>query len=65
MLSSYVKYSFPFIRIAFIGPSVVMQVYRLRLLGDYHHSTRIAFVEFIMVFSLHLYSCMPYFSFLI
>lgn len=26
-----------------------MQVYRLRLLGDYHHSTRIAFVEFVMV----------------
>ena len=25
------------------------QVYRLRLLGDYHHSTRIAFVEFVMV----------------
>ncbi|CAA7399607.1 unnamed protein product [Spirodela intermedia] len=24
------------------------EVYRLRLLGDYHHSTRIAFVEFIM-----------------
>ncbi|KAK4601132.1 hypothetical protein RGQ29_010631 [Quercus rubra] len=24
------------------------QVYRLRLLGDYHHSTRIAFVEFVM-----------------
>lgn len=27
----------------------LMQVYRLRLLGDYHHSTRIAFVEFVMV----------------
>ncbi len=26
-----------------------MQVARLRLLGDYHHSTRIAFVEFVMV----------------
>nr|GLL49169.1 hypothetical protein DM860_007141 [Ipomoea trifida] len=25
------------------------EVYRLRLLGDYHHSTRIAFVEFAMV----------------
>ncbi|XP_058104989.1 polyadenylate-binding protein-interacting protein 11-like isoform X2 [Magnolia sinica] len=25
------------------------EVYRLRLLGDYHHSTRIAFVEFVMV----------------
>ncbi|XP_030540282.1 polyadenylate-binding protein-interacting protein 11 isoform X2 [Rhodamnia argentea] len=24
------------------------KVYRLRLLGDYHHSTRIAFVEFVM-----------------
>ncbi|CAK9158236.1 unnamed protein product [Ilex paraguariensis] len=24
------------------------EVYRLRLLGDYHHSTRIAFVEFVM-----------------
>lgn len=28
--------------------SVCGEVYRLRLLGDYHHSTRIAFVEFIM-----------------
>jgi hypothetical protein len=26
-----------------------MQVYRLRLLGDHHHPTRIAFVEFVMV----------------
>jgi hypothetical protein len=26
-----------------------VQVARLRLLGDYHHSTRIAFVEFVMV----------------
>ncbi|KAL1808718.1 hypothetical protein ACET3Z_025708 [Daucus carota] len=25
------------------------EVYRLRLLGDYHHSTRIAFVEFVIV----------------
>jgi hypothetical protein len=25
-----------------------VQVARLRLLGDYHHSTRIAFVEFVM-----------------
>ncbi|KNA03187.1 hypothetical protein SOVF_211590, partial [Spinacia oleracea] len=24
------------------------EVYRMRLLGDYHHSTRIAFVEFVM-----------------
>lgn len=30
--------------------SILLQVYRLRLLGDYHHSTRIAFVEFVMVF---------------
>lgn len=29
----------------------LLQVYRLRLLGDYHHSTRIAFVEFVMVIS--------------
>ena len=28
------------------------QVYRLRLLGDYHHSTRIAFVEFVMVIAI-------------
>jgi hypothetical protein len=27
--------------------SVCGEVYRLRLLGDYHHSTRIAFVEFV------------------
>ena len=36
----------------------LVQVYRLRLLGDYHHSTRIAFVEFVMViglFSLSIY----------
>uniref|UniRef100_A0A2P2LYP8 Uncharacterized protein MANES_01G055500 n=1 Tax=Rhizophora mucronata TaxID=61149 RepID=A0A2P2LYP8_RHIMU len=39
--------------------SICGEVYRLRLLGDYHHSTRIAFVEFVMViasvflFSLH------------
>ncbi|KAG5558902.1 hypothetical protein RHGRI_008748 [Rhododendron griersonianum] len=26
-----------------------VDVYRLRLLGDFHHSTRIAFVEFVMV----------------
>lgn len=26
-----------------------VQVAQLRLLGDHHHSTRIAFVEFIMV----------------
>ncbi|XP_062103898.1 polyadenylate-binding protein-interacting protein 11-like [Humulus lupulus] len=29
--------------------SVCGEVYRLRLLRDYHHSTRIAFVEFVMV----------------
>ncbi|KAL1544422.1 Poly(A) RNA polymerase cid13 [Salvia divinorum] len=28
--------------------SICGKVYRLRLLGDYHHSTRIAFVEFVM-----------------
>ncbi|KAL8538181.1 hypothetical protein ACS0TY_000224 [Phlomoides rotata] len=28
--------------------SICGEVHRLRLLGDYHHSTRIAFVEFIM-----------------
>jgi hypothetical protein len=28
-----------------------VKVARLRLLGDYHHSTRIAFVEFVMVSS--------------
>ncbi|KAM0935046.1 putative RNA recognition motif domain, ataxin-2, RNA-binding domain superfamily [Dioscorea sansibarensis] len=28
--------------------SICGEVYRLRLLGDYHHSTRIAFVEFAM-----------------
>nr|DAD18047.1 TPA_asm: hypothetical protein HUJ06_019510 [Nelumbo nucifera] len=28
--------------------SICGQVYRLRLLGDYHHSTRIAFVEFVL-----------------
>ena len=27
----------------------IVKVARLRLLGDYHHSTRIAFVEFVMV----------------
>jgi hypothetical protein len=27
----------------------VLQVFQLRLLGDFHHSTRIAFVEFVMV----------------
>ncbi|GFZ04983.1 hypothetical protein Acr_17g0005550 [Actinidia rufa] len=34
------------------------KVYRLRLLGDYHHSARIAFVEFVMVIDplwLHFY----------
>ncbi|KAL6536586.1 poly(A) polymerase Cid12 [Orobanche gracilis] len=29
--------------------SICGEVYRLRLFGDYHHSTRIAFVEFSMV----------------
>ncbi|XP_040936430.1 polyadenylate-binding protein-interacting protein 11 isoform X2 [Gossypium hirsutum] len=33
-------------RDAFKGSTCLMQVYRLRLLGDYQHSTRIAFVEF-------------------
>ncbi|KAJ1276247.1 hypothetical protein BS78_05G200100 [Paspalum vaginatum] len=28
--------------------SICGEVYRLRLLGDYHHSIRIAFVEFVM-----------------
>ncbi|KAK8512015.1 hypothetical protein V6N12_074699 [Hibiscus sabdariffa] len=28
--------------------TVCGEVYRLRLLGDYHHSTRVAFVEFVM-----------------
>ncbi|URE49604.1 RNA recognition motif containing protein [Musa troglodytarum] len=28
--------------------SICGEVYRLRLLGDYHHSTRIAFVEFVV-----------------
>lgn len=34
---------------------VFIQVYRLRLLGDYHHSSRIAFVEFAMVVSFSLF----------
>ncbi|XP_062191869.1 polyadenylate-binding protein-interacting protein 12-like isoform X2 [Phragmites australis] len=29
--------------------SICGEVFRLRLLGDYHHSTRIAFVEFVML----------------
>ncbi|KAL0331588.1 UNVERIFIED_CONTAM: Polyadenylate-binding protein-interacting protein 11 [Sesamum angustifolium] len=29
-----------------VSPIVLIKVYRLRLLGDYHHSSRIAFVEF-------------------
>ncbi|CAI0441837.1 unnamed protein product [Linum tenue] len=33
------------------GACGLVQVYRLRLLGDYHHSTRIAFVEFVQVFT--------------
>jgi competence protein ComGC len=44
----------------------LIQVYRLRLLGDYHHSTRIAFVEFVMViasFSLLLVFFIPMCSF--
>ncbi|KAK9275156.1 hypothetical protein L1049_022415 [Liquidambar formosana] len=36
------------VRNAFKRTACLMQVYRLRLLGDYHHSTRIAFVEFVM-----------------
>nr|GMD10399.1 Polyadenylate-binding protein-interacting protein 11 [Ipomoea batatas] len=34
--------------------SICGEVYRLRLLGDYHHSTRIAFVEFTMVIDILL-----------
>lgn len=40
----------------------MLKVYRLRLLGDYHHSTRIAFVEFVMVrkvLSIHLTCIQP------
>ncbi|KAL8265658.1 hypothetical protein R6Q59_003002 [Mikania micrantha] len=36
------------IAIAPVNPTFLPRVYRLRLLGDYHHSTRIAFVEFVM-----------------
>ncbi|KAF8413397.1 hypothetical protein HHK36_001378 [Tetracentron sinense] len=35
--------------VKFFFESTCGEVYRLRLLGDYHHSTRIAFVEFVMV----------------
>lgn len=38
-----------FIEIVIHRMHLLTQVYRLRLLGDYHHSTRIAFVEFVMV----------------
>ncbi|KAK1388222.1 hypothetical protein POM88_016400 [Heracleum sosnowskyi] len=31
------------------------KVYRVRLLGDYHHSTRIAFLEFVMVSVIRFY----------
>lgn len=44
--------------------SLFLQVYRLRLLGDYHHSTRIAFVEFVMVFVSSSISCICIFCFL-
>ncbi|XXG43367.1 hypothetical protein AAC387_Pa01g3419 [Persea americana] len=38
--------------------SVCGEVQRLRLLGDYHHSTRIAFVEFVMAESaIHALNC--------
>ena len=37
------------------GLACMMQVYRLRLLGDHHHPTRIAFVEFVMVLLYPLY----------
>jgi len=46
--------------------SICGEVFRLRLLGDYHHSTRIAFVEFVMVsyhtFVFHIFvqSCIQY-----
>ncbi|KAF8412060.1 hypothetical protein HHK36_000013 [Tetracentron sinense] len=43
--------------------SVCGEVYRLRLLGDYHHSTRIAFVEFVMVIaSKSVYSHAEFFA---
>lgn len=48
----------------FMKSSLLMQVYRLRLLGDYHHSTRIAFVEFVMVVAYSSMLCMLYFYFL-
>ncbi|XP_030532367.1 polyadenylate-binding protein-interacting protein 10-like [Rhodamnia argentea] len=34
--------------VKFFFESLCGEVHRLRLLGDYHHSTRIAFVEFVM-----------------
>lgn len=42
--------------------AILMQVYRLRLLGDYHHSTRIAFVEFVMVITPSLFMRVVSFS---
>lgn len=36
---------------------LIVQVQRLRLLGDYHHSTRIAFVEFTLVMIYFLLMC--------
>ncbi|KAK4403707.1 Polyadenylate-binding protein-interacting protein 12 [Sesamum angolense] len=38
--------------------SICGEVHRLRLLGDYHHSTRIAFVEFVMLS--RFYSISPF-----
>ncbi|RXH77992.1 hypothetical protein DVH24_039963 [Malus domestica] len=43
--------------------SVCGEVYRLRLLGDYHHSTRIAFVEFVMVITSSSILCMLFYYF--
>ncbi|PWA75580.1 transporter arsB [Artemisia annua] len=44
--------------IAPVNPTFWTQVYRLRLLEDYRHSTRIAFVEFVMVsYSLLVFFC--------
>ncbi|GFY84025.1 hypothetical protein Acr_03g0007990 [Actinidia rufa] len=42
--------------IAPVNPTFLPRVHRLRLLGDYHHSTRIAFVEFVMVTT----TCFPF-----
>lgn len=39
-----------------------LQVYRLRLLGDYQHNTRIAFVEFVMVRIKNCLACSVFFK---